>query len=102
MSDPVERVAQWVIEARRARYSTDCRWPMTDSPCSYVGEDDKTTESCRAKFDEMRPFMGVAVPIICGERRVPTPLRHFSTAEILSLGQLLREPGGVLLVLDKL
>jgi hypothetical protein len=47
MSDPVERVAQWVIEARRAKYVAE--HPFVDSPCLY---DSHTNETCRAEFDK--------------------------------------------------
>lgn len=33
----IDRVAQWVIDARRARYTADCRHPFVDGPCHFGG-----------------------------------------------------------------
>lgn len=56
MSDPIFRTAQWVIDAKKQKYNTECNWPMQDKYCSY--EDTKSIEACKAKFINLNNFAG--------------------------------------------
>jgi len=38
------------IRPRGAQYTAECRHSFGDAPCCYIGEDDKTIETCLSKF----------------------------------------------------
>jgi hypothetical protein len=75
MTDPVERVAQWVIEARRRKeYTAECRHPFSDAKCDYnwvaalsrsvINEDDHTLETCAAKLQNLLRLGGWPLPYV--------------------------------------